>query len=201
MNNYSIEEILKTAYSIRDILINEEDNDYFSQNEENVSMKKGFTKMDAEPIDQESMNMGDYNPRLGNLSDDIYESGLYPSMRPELNQILIVLRSDNPENNNTLSHIITPALSEEYFSIYSYQGIMQVLVDVEINLTDKAVLEKMQKYTDDENYHPIDMNDIIQQHSIMIQIYPSMINIIEGYMYAVSFTMHEHMRRRNLEQE
>lgn len=50
MNNYSLEEILKTAYSIRDILINEEDNAYFSQNGENVSMKKVSQRWMQNPL-------------------------------------------------------------------------------------------------------------------------------------------------------
>lgn len=103
-----------------------------------------------------------YRNDLGNLQDRLYEAGLYPSMRPELNSIIVIVKELFSQDGNIMSFVITPSDHEGMFNINCYQGIIQFFSKVISHADEQYVVNILEKYADNDDYKVINLHDIVK---------------------------------------
>lgn len=103
-----------------------------------------------------------YRNDLGNLQDRLYEAGLYPSMRPEINSIVVIVKELFSQDGNIMSFVITPTDHEGMFNINCYQGIIQFFSKVISHADEQYVVNMLEKYADNDDYKVINLHDIVK---------------------------------------
>lgn len=116
----------------------------------------------SEPRVQDAPLSYNYRNDLGNLQDRLYEEGLYPSMRPELNSIVVIVKELFSQDNNIMSFVITPDDHEGLFNINCYQGIIQFFSKVITHADEQYVVNMFEQYADNDDYKVINLYDIVK---------------------------------------